>query len=132
MASLKERVERHDREIAAIRKLIQAGMKMLVKSDENLLRLEGDQFALRREQSAFRQELREQQIAIRQELREQQIAIRQELREEQMTFRKEVREEQIAFRKELRELAASQRETGRLLEAFIRSFRSGSNGHPKN
>lgn len=49
MPTLKERVDRHDREIAAIRKLIQTGMKMLVKFDQNLLRLEGDQMALRKE-----------------------------------------------------------------------------------
>jgi hypothetical protein len=87
MASFKERIDRHDREIAAIRKLIQAGMKMLVKSDRNLLRLEGDQMALRTEQ--------------------------------------------IALRKELRELAASQRETDRLLQGFIRSLGRGGNGHIK-
>jgi len=88
MATFKERIDRHDREIAAIRKLIHAGMKMLVKSDENLLRLEGDQIALR--------------------------------------------QEQIAFLKELRELRASQRETDRQLQAFIRSLRRGSNGHTNN
>ena len=65
MASLKERVERHDREIAAIRKLITVGMKMLVKSDQNLLRLEGEQIALRKE-------LRELAAAHKQTQREQQ------------------------------------------------------------
>ena len=81
MAALKERVGKHDREIAAIRKLIHTGMKLFVK------------------------------------LEEAQIAMRQE---------------QIAFRKELRELAASQRETDRQLQAFIRSLRRGSNGHANN
>jgi Xaa-Pro aminopeptidase len=67
MATLKERVDKHDREIAAIRKLIHTGMKMLVKLEE-----------------------------------------------------------------EVRELAASQRETDRQLQAFIRSLRRGSNGHTNN
>ena len=49
MPSLKERVDRHDREIAAIRKLIQTGMRMLVKFDQNMLRLEGQQDELRRD-----------------------------------------------------------------------------------
>jgi hypothetical protein len=77
MATFKERVDRHDREIAAIRKLIHTGMKMLVKFDQNLLRLEG---------------------------------------------------EQIALRREFRELHASQRETDRQLQAFLRSLRRGGNG----
>lgn len=67
MATLKERVDKHDREIAAIRKLMHTGMKMLVKLEE-----------------------------------------------------------------EVRELAASQRETDRQLQAFIRSLRRGSNGHANN
>jgi Xaa-Pro aminopeptidase len=67
MATFKERVDKHDREIAAIRKLIHTGMKMLVKLGE-----------------------------------------------------------------EVRELAASQRETDRQLQAFIRSLRRGSNGHTNN
>jgi prefoldin subunit 5 len=45
MPTLKERMDRHDREIAAIRKLIHAGMKMIVKIEEEHL--------------AFRRELRE-------------------------------------------------------------------------
>ena len=73
MASLKERVDKHDREIAAIRKLIHTGMKMFVKAEE----------------------------------------------------------EHAAFRKELRELRASQRETDRQLQAFIRSMLRGGNGHTK-
>ena len=52
MATLKERVDRHDREIAAIRKLIHTGMKMFVK-------LEEAQITIRQEQIAFRKELRE-------------------------------------------------------------------------
>lgn len=44
---LEARVSRHDREIAAIRKLIVTGMEILVKSDQNLLRLEGAQVAMR-------------------------------------------------------------------------------------
>ena len=67
MSALKERADKHDREIAAIRKLIHAGMKLLVKLEE-----------------------------------------------------------------EVRELAASQRETDRQLQAFIRSLRRGSNGHANN
>ena len=45
MASFKERVDQHDREIAAIRKLLHTGMKMFVKLEE--------------EHIAFRKELRE-------------------------------------------------------------------------
>lgn len=36
--TLKERVDRHDREIAAIRKLILTGMKMLNRNEEHLNR----------------------------------------------------------------------------------------------
>lgn len=79
--ALTEKVDKHDREIAAIRKLIHTGMKMFVK------------------------------------LEEAQITLQQE---------------QIAFRKQLRELRASQRETDRQLQAFIRSLRRGSNGHTNN
>jgi len=59
MATLNERVDEHDREIAAIRKLLLTGAKMLVKSDQNMLRLEGLQMALKEEQIALRKELRE-------------------------------------------------------------------------
>jgi hypothetical protein len=45
MPSLKERADKHDREIAAIRKLIHTGMKMFVKAEE--------------EHAVFRKELRE-------------------------------------------------------------------------
>jgi hypothetical protein len=34
MGSFKERVERHDREIAAIRKLMVTGMKMIAKGEQ--------------------------------------------------------------------------------------------------
>jgi septal ring factor EnvC (AmiA/AmiB activator) len=37
--TLKQRVDQHDREIAAIRKLILAGMKMLNRTNERLDRL---------------------------------------------------------------------------------------------
>ena len=49
MATFKERIDRHDREIVAIRKLVHAGMKMLVKSDQNLLHLEGERIEFRKE-----------------------------------------------------------------------------------
>jgi hypothetical protein len=39
MATLKERVDKHDREIAAIRKLIHVGMKMQVKNDQEIRKL---------------------------------------------------------------------------------------------
>ena len=76
MASFKERIDRHDREIAAIRKVIHAGMKMLVKSDQNLLRLEGDQMVLRQEGIALRKELRELVAAQRETSKELQSFIR--------------------------------------------------------
>jgi len=71
--TLKERVDRHDREIDAIRKLILTGMKLLNRTNERLDRL---------------------------------ITAHQAL-------------------------AASQRETDRQLQAFIRSMRRGANGHDK-
>jgi predicted nucleic acid-binding Zn-ribbon protein len=52
MATLKQRVDRHDREIAAIRKLIVTGMKLFVKMEEQ-------QVVLREEHILFRKELRE-------------------------------------------------------------------------
>jgi predicted nucleic acid-binding Zn-ribbon protein len=76
MATLKERVDRHDREIAAIRKLIVVGMKMLVKSEQNLLRLEGDMSTMQREHSAFRKEMRELAAAQRQTERQLEAFIR--------------------------------------------------------
>ena len=45
MPTLRERVDKHDREIAAIRKLIHTGMKMMLKGEE--------------EHAVFRKELRE-------------------------------------------------------------------------
>ena len=45
MANSKERLDKHDREIAAIRKLLHTGMKMLVKMQE--------------EHATFRKEMRE-------------------------------------------------------------------------
>jgi len=36
-------VAEHDRQIAAVRKLVLTGMKMLARSDKNLLQLEGEQ-----------------------------------------------------------------------------------------
>jgi hypothetical protein len=45
MATFQQRVDQHDREIAAIRKLIRTGTKMLVIAEE--------------EHAAFRKELRE-------------------------------------------------------------------------
>ncbi|HYL34322.1 MAG TPA: hypothetical protein VEV17_00260 [Bryobacteraceae bacterium] len=62
MATLNERVDRHDREIAAIRKLIHAGMKMFVR--------------LEQEHIAFRKEFRELQAQQRETSRELQAFIR--------------------------------------------------------
>jgi hypothetical protein len=49
-STLAARVAQHDREIAAIRKLMLAGMKMLAKHDQNFLRIEAEQLALRKDQ----------------------------------------------------------------------------------
>jgi signal transduction histidine kinase len=62
MATLKERVDRHDREIAAIRKLILTGMKLFVK--------------LEREHIAFRNEMRELAAAQRETAQELRAFIR--------------------------------------------------------
>lgn len=43
MPTLKEAVTRHDREIAAIRKLIQLGMKMQVKNEAEIRKLAASQ-----------------------------------------------------------------------------------------
>ena len=59
MASLKERVDKPDREIAAIRKLLLTGAKALVKHDQHILRMEGLQEELKKEQIAMRREIRE-------------------------------------------------------------------------
>jgi hypothetical protein len=56
------RLNKLDRQVAAMQKLILTGMKMLVKNDrkheQNFLRLEGAQFELRQQQIAMREELR--------------------------------------------------------------------------
>ena len=46
MASLKERIDEHDREIAAIRKLLLTGMKMLVRLEQSQKKLEAAQTRL--------------------------------------------------------------------------------------
>ncbi len=61
MATLKERVDRHDREIAAIRKIILAGMRMVAKHDEYFLRLEADLVAYHEESRKEMRKLRAQQ-----------------------------------------------------------------------
>lgn len=43
MPTVKERLDKHDREIAAIKKLIQAGMKLLVENEKHIGRLEASQ-----------------------------------------------------------------------------------------
>lgn len=43
MATLTVRVDKHDREIAAIRKLIQTGMKMLVENEKQIRELQFSQ-----------------------------------------------------------------------------------------
>jgi hypothetical protein len=62
LPNLQERVDRHDREIAANRKLVHAGMKMLVKSEE--------------EHRAMRVELRQLAAAQRETDRQLQALIR--------------------------------------------------------
>ena len=46
MASLKTRIDQHDREIAAIRKLVLTGMKMLIRLEQSQKRLEASQARL--------------------------------------------------------------------------------------
>jgi Xaa-Pro aminopeptidase len=58
MATLKERVDKHDREIAAIRKLIHTGMKMLVKLEEEVRELATSQRETDRQLQAFIRSLR--------------------------------------------------------------------------
>jgi len=58
MASLKERVDRHDREIAAIRKLIHVGMKMIVANEKQIRDLASQQRETSRELQAFIRSLR--------------------------------------------------------------------------
>jgi hypothetical protein len=59
MPSFKERVDRHDHEIGAIRKLLLMGAKTLVKHDQHILRMEGLQADLKQEHAAARKEMRE-------------------------------------------------------------------------
>jgi Xaa-Pro aminopeptidase len=58
MATLKERGDRHDREIAAIRKLIHVGMKMLVTNEKAIRELAVQQRETSRELQAFIRSLR--------------------------------------------------------------------------
>jgi Xaa-Pro aminopeptidase len=58
MATLKDRVDKHDREIAAIRKLIHTGMKMLVKLEEEVRELATSQRETDRQLQAFIRSLR--------------------------------------------------------------------------
>jgi len=55
----KERLDRHDREIAAIRKLLQTGMRMLVKAEEDRAATRVDFATLRQDQIALRKEMKE-------------------------------------------------------------------------
>jgi hypothetical protein len=64
--SLKERVDRHDREIAAIRKLILTGMRMIQRANERMdrrdLRVDGELETIRkdiRELATMRKDIRE-------------------------------------------------------------------------
>jgi len=106
-STLKDRVAQHDREIAAIRKLILAGMKMIVKNDQK-----HEQHGLRMEGAQF--ELRQQQIVMREEMRKQHA---------------EMRQQQAALREDMRLLAVQQRETAKTVDRFIRSMERGRNGH---
>jgi len=104
MASkIEERVSKHDREIAAIRKLILTGMRMIVKNDQrheqHFLRMEGAQFELRQEQIALRAELR---------------ALSSEVR---------------ALTVDMRALSAGQRRLEKTVDTFVRSLGRGRNGH---
>ena len=88
MASrLEARVAQHDREIAAIRKLVLTGMRMLVRRDQQLERLERTVDRIAGELEATQQDLRA--------------------------------------------LAASQRETDRVLRGLMRSLERGGNGHSR-
>jgi len=59
MATLKERVDEHDREIAAIRKLLLTGMKMLVRLEQSQKRLEAAQSRLEASQKETDRMLKE-------------------------------------------------------------------------
>jgi hypothetical protein len=58
MATLKERADRHDREIAAIRKLILTGMKMLVRLEREQVALAASQRETDRQLQDFIRSLR--------------------------------------------------------------------------
>jgi hypothetical protein len=53
MTTLKERVDIHDREIAAIRKLIHTGMKLFVKLEEEVRELTASRRETDRQLRAF-------------------------------------------------------------------------------
>lgn len=53
MATFKQRIDQHDREIAAIRKLIHSGMKMLVQSQAEIRELRASQRETDRQLRAF-------------------------------------------------------------------------------
>jgi hypothetical protein len=57
--TLKERVDRHDREIAAIRKLLLQGMKMLNRNDQQLNLLTAEVRANQQQISRLTAEVRE-------------------------------------------------------------------------
>ncbi len=59
MPSLKERVNKHDREIAAIRKLLAAGMKMLGRIEAKQLAAEDEMREMRAYQRETARQLRE-------------------------------------------------------------------------
>lgn len=120
-SSLEQRVSKHDREIAAIRKLVLTGMKMLVHSErqhrEHFLRMEGADFELRQRQIAFREDLRL--------MREQQQAAHEENQREHREFQRELRLMAAETRKELRDLKKT-------VDAYIRGRgRNGGNGHSR-
>jgi hypothetical protein len=58
MATMNERVDKHDREIAAIRKLIHTGMKMMVQIEKMQRELAASQRETDRQLQAFIRSLR--------------------------------------------------------------------------
>jgi hypothetical protein len=62
MKTVEERLSKHDKEIAAIRKLVLTGMKMLVKMEKQHFlfksEMEKQQFILKGEQVALREDMR--------------------------------------------------------------------------
>ena len=117
MASkLEERVSRHDREIAAIRKIILTGMKVIVKNDQrherHFLRMEGAQFELQQSQLAFREELNAIAGAGR------------ETSEQLQLLAAEGRE----TRRELRALSAEVRQLQKNVDTLVRTIGRGGNG----